>query len=215
MLLGAVIAALTAISFPKRKEFYRAGSFALKLTPRVFPLLAMLSCAAVFVFLGAIYELNYDAQWHQGSIESIMEWNTVSPDIGGNPLHNFGIQQVINPQLSPTFWIGSIVSADVRIQVQGAFQAVALFLLMVWACRIAGAQLADASAISLVAVDHRCVPNLTNGAIPEDAIWAFVQEGAIANSHRFYLLFFLSATPRMFRPWYRELRLLRPSFGFF
>ena len=128
LLAGAVIAAVTAMYFPKRTEFHRAGSFVLKLTPHAFPLLALLSCAAVFIFLGAIYELNYDAQWHQGSIDSIMEWNAVSPDIGGNPLHNFGIQQVINPQLSPTFWLGSIAPADVRIQVQGAFQAVALFL---------------------------------------------------------------------------------------
>ena len=180
-LLGAVIAAVTAMYFPKRKEFNRAGSFVLKLTPRIFPLLALLSCAAVFIFLGAIYEVNYDAQWHQGSIDSIMEWNTVSTDLGGNPLHNFGIQQVINPQLSPTFWLGGIAPADVRVQVQGAFQAVALFLLMVWACRIAGARLADASAMSLVAVYYCCVPNLTNGAIPEDAILGLLwQEGAIA-----------------------------------
>ena len=61
---------------------------------------------------------------------------------------------------------------------------------MVWACRTAGARLADASAISLVAVYYCCVPNLNHGAILEDAILGLLwQEGAIASSHRFSLLF--------------------------
>jgi hypothetical protein len=116
-----------------------------------------------------------------------MHWNILSVNLGANPLHNFGIQHPVNPQLSPTFWMGSVVSADIRIPVQAAFQAAVLFLIMLQICRNAGARLDDASAISLIAVYYCFVPQLSNGAVMEDALFGLLwQEGAIATLIAFW-----------------------------
>ena len=152
-----------------------------------FPLVALVLCAAMFAFMEGNYEQHYDSQWHQGSIENVMQWNNFSIDLGGNILHNFGIQHVINPQLSPTFWIGSIVPQDHRIQVQAAFQAVVLFLLFVQIGRLAGARLTDASAIGLIAVYYYWVPILSDEYISLNATLGLLwQEGAIATLLAFF-----------------------------
>ena len=152
-----------------------------KSVTRVFPLLAIILCGAMFLFMEGNYEQHYDSQWHQNSIESVMRWNEFSLDLGGNPLHNFGIQHVINPQLSPTFWIGNIVPQDHRIQVQAAFQAIVFFVVFLQICGLSGARLCDASAISLIAVYFFWVPILSAEAITLNATLGLLwQEGAIA-----------------------------------
>src|SRR5262245_24428923 len=148
---------------------------------RSFPPIAIVLCVAMFVFMEGNYEQHYDSHWHQSSIDSIMQWNTFSLDFGGNLLYNFGIQHVINPQLSPTFWIGSIVPQDYRIQVEAAFQAVVFFAIFVQLCRLAGARLPQASAISLIAVYYAWVPLLSNEYITlSPTLGLLWQEGAIA-----------------------------------
>jgi hypothetical protein len=152
-----------------------------------FPLVALILCGAVFVFMEGNYEQHYDSQWHQGSIENVMEWKHFSIDLGGNILHNFGIQHVINPQLSPTFWVGSILPQDHRIQFQAAFQAMVLFLIMLQICRLAGARLTDASAIGFIAAYYCWVPILSDEYISLNATLGLLwQEGAIATLLAFF-----------------------------
>jgi hypothetical protein len=147
----------------------------------IFPLIALAMSGALFCFLETPYEQHYDSQWHQASVESVFQWNELSPDLGGNPMHNFGIQHVINPQLSPTFWIGTLAPADHRIQVQAAFQASLLLSLITWLCWLAGARLSDASAIGLIAIGYLWIPFFSDEAISLNATLGLLwQEGAIA-----------------------------------
>jgi hypothetical protein len=174
-----------------RRTFFGAGAMLLNRigtgVARSFPLLALILSGAMFISLEGIYEHNYDAQWHQASIESVMEWNDSSLDLGGNPLHNFGIQHVIKPQLSPTFWIGKLVRANHRIQTEAAFQAMILCLILIAVCSTAGARLVDASAISLIAVGYLCIPYLSNGGITLNATLGLLwQEGLIATLLAFF-----------------------------
>lgn len=147
----------------------------------VFPVLAFVLSGSPFVFLGGIYEANYDSHWHQSAIESVMRWKTPSLDLDGDPLHNFGIHHAINPQLSPTFWIGWMFGQDHRFAIEGAVQAMAFFLLLFRLSRLSGAGRNDAAAISLIAVLYLCVPLLTGGIITWNALLGLLwQEGALA-----------------------------------
>jgi hypothetical protein len=194
---GTALLLLTLAYLFYRKATLRLGSLLEeqigRRLARFFPLLALALCGAMFVFLEAPYEQHYDAQWHQTSVESVLQWKDLSrwrdwsPDIGGNPMHNFGIHHVANPQLSPTFWIGMLVPADHRIQVQAAFQAMLLFSVMVWICRLAGARLGDATAISLIATAYLWIPGFTDEAIPLDVTLGLLwQEAAIATLLAFF-----------------------------
>jgi hypothetical protein len=87
-----------------------------------------------FAFLGGIYETNYDANLQHGMIETVMRWKLPSLDLGGDPMHNFGVDHGVNPQLSPTFWIGWLAAPDHRVAVEGAFQALVFFLLLFRLC---------------------------------------------------------------------------------
>ena len=98
----------------------------------------------MFFFLEGPYEQHYDAHWHQASVESVMQWKELYPWLGGSPLHNFGIQHVINPQLSPTFLLGSLMPADHRIPLQAALQALLMFAILTQICRRSGIAAADA-----------------------------------------------------------------------
>ena len=154
---------------------------------RHFPLLAMILCGGVFIFLEGDYEQHYDSHWHQALAESLMQWKSVSLDLGGSLMHNFGIQHPMNPQLSPTFWIGSIVSPDYRVQAQAAFQAMVLFAILVKICRAAGAGVRDASAISLIASGYLWVPYLSDHAITLNATLGLLwQEGVLATLLAFF-----------------------------
>jgi hypothetical protein len=192
ILASCFIAMLFLVSYIYfRKTLFRTGATLLSGigtgVVRSFPLLALVLSGAMFISLEGIYEHNYDAQWHQGSVESVMEWNDLSLDLGGNPLHNFGIQHVIKPQLSPTFWIGHLVRANHRIQTQAAFQAMVLCLILIGICRTAGARLVDAGAISLIAVCYLCIPYLSDDGITLDITLGLLwQEGAIATLLAFY-----------------------------
>jgi len=153
----------------------------------IFPALALVLSGTLFVFLEGMYEHDYDAQWHQASVESVMRWKTFSLDLGGDPLHNFGVHHAINPQLSPTFWIGWAFGADHRIQIEGAVQAILFFVLLFQLCRISGARRNDAAAISLIAVAYLCVPMLTGNATTLDATLGLLwQEAAIAALAAFF-----------------------------
>jgi hypothetical protein len=170
---GTALLLLVLMYIFYRKALFRLGSF-LESTigrpvARIFPLLALALCGALFAFLEAPYERHYDSQFHQASVESVMQWKEPSLDLGGNPMHSFGIQHVINPQLSPTFWVGKLVRANHRIQVQAAFQAMLLFSIMVWICRLAGARVGDAAAISLIAIAYLWIPGFSDEAISLNA----------------------------------------------
>jgi hypothetical protein len=147
----------------------------------IFPALAFVLSGFPFLFLGGIYEVNYDSHWHQSAIESVMRWKTPSLDLGGDPLHNFGIEHAINPQLSPTFWIGWQFGSDRRVAVEGAFQAMVFFLLLFRLCRLSGACRNEAAAISLIAVLYVSVPLMTGGIITWNAVLGLLwQEAALA-----------------------------------
>ncbi len=148
---------------------------------RMFPIIAAGLCAVLFVYLEGAYEQHYDSHWHQSAIESVMRWKHASIDLGGDILHNFGIQHVINPHLSPTMWIGSLAPQDHRIQVEAAFQALLMFAILVQICRIGGARTSDAAAVSLVAVFYLWVPLLSDEAISLSATLGLLwQEGVLA-----------------------------------
>lgn len=136
---------------------------------RVFPLLALLLCGTQFAFLEGFYEQHYDSSWHQAVIDSVMQWNEVSLDMGGNVLHNLGIQHVMKPQLSPNVLIANVFGANHRIQVEGSVLAMALFAILTHICRLAGARLGDACAISLIAVLYFWIPDLSDHAITLNA----------------------------------------------
>lgn len=136
----------------------------------VFPLIALLLSGLPFLFLEWFYEINDDAHWHQGAIENVMRWKTLSLDLGGDVLHNFGIQHAINPQLSPTFWIGQLAGIDHRIQVQGAAQAILFFLLLAINVRsVRGVTRNAASAIALIGTYFLTIPDLTDGVLTFNA----------------------------------------------
>lgn len=148
---------------------------------RIFPLLAMIMCGAAFLVLEVPYELHVDSHWHQAHVDAMMHWNNFSLNLSADPLYNFGIQTPMNPRLSPTYRIGALVAPDHRIQVEGAVQMVILFSLLVLICRVAGARLHDASAISLIATYFLCIPKLSGDAITLNNVLGLAwEDGAIA-----------------------------------
>jgi hypothetical protein len=161
--------------WPSLFELVAAGG------PRAFSLLCLTACGAAFWALETAYELHIDAHWHQAQVEAMMRWNDFSLDLVAAPLYNFGIQLPINPKLSPAFWAGTLVSANHRIQIEGAVQAIFIFLILLQICRSAGAGVFDASAVAMISTYFLCVPYLTSGAIPSNAVLGLLwQEGTIA-----------------------------------
>ena len=136
---------------------------------KIFAVLALVLCGSMFFFLEGQYEQHYDSSWHQSSIDNVLTWNDRSLDLGGNAMHNFGIQHVIQPALSPGILIGNAFGADHRLQIEGALQSMMLFAILVMICRLAGAALGDACAISLVAVFWLFIPDLSDHAITLNA----------------------------------------------
>lgn len=180
--VGAISVIFAVLYCVFRNRLFAFGAlFIRNIIVRYFPLFALVTIAGMFVVMEHIYEQNYDAHWTQGSIEAVLRWGRLSLSLGGNPLYNFGIQHVVNPMLSPTFLLGSLVPAEYRIQAEAAFQATIIFVVLVQICRLAGARLLDASAIGLIATLYLWVPLLSDEAITLNASlnlrW---QEGMIA-----------------------------------
>lgn len=188
--IDIAIGAATVLVFGLLYDAYRNRVFSfckmivdrvLDVLDRTFPIIAAGLCAALFVCLEGAYEQHYDSHWHQSAIDSVMRWKHSSIDLGGDILHNFGIQHVINPHLSPTMWIGSLAPQDYRIQAEAAFQALLMFVILIQICRIDGARIGDAAAISLVAVFYLWVPLLSDEAISLNATLGLLwQDGVIA-----------------------------------
>ena len=150
---------------------------------RFFVIHAIIICALFLFALEPAYEQHYDSNWHQNSIDAVLKWNDFSIDLGGDILHNFGIQHVINPHLSPAFLIGTFFSDDLRVPGQAAIQAIIMLLLLMQLCRLSGMKNGDAAATSLIAVTALWVPFIVGEAVSFQAvlglIWQEIANGAL------------------------------------
>jgi hypothetical protein len=169
---------------------------------RFFPLFAIAACIVALFLLKGAYEQNYDAQYHQGMFEIVMHWNNFSLDLGGDPMMSFGLQPIGHPRLSPTYLLGNLVTGDIRIPTEAAFQSVVMLLLLArLACR-SSARINEAFAIALVGVGYCFVPFLSADAITLDTTLGLLwQESAIAVLIAFSFFVEIGAHPRPLRLW--------------
>jgi hypothetical protein len=96
---------------------------------RFFSLFAVVVCIVTLLLLKGAYEQHYDSQYHQGLFEIVMRWNNFSFDLGADPMMSFGIQPIGNPRLSPTYLLGNLVSSDIRVPTETAFQCIIMLLI--------------------------------------------------------------------------------------
>jgi hypothetical protein len=166
------------------------------------PLVAVVICAVFVLRLEPYYEQAYDAQYHQGLVDVVMQWKSPSLDLGGNPMRSMGVQPLTNPMFSPTFLLGSLVPADIRIPAQAAFLAVVMLLISAALARAAGMRREDAYAVALIAQAYGWYPLLTwYQATLNATLGIFWQETAAASLLAVWLYMRIGLQPRGRFPW--------------
>lgn len=167
-----------------------------------FPLIAIVLCIVLLLGLEPYYEQAYDAQYHQGWVEVMLQWKSLSLDLGGSPMRSMGIQPLTNPLLSPTFLLGWIMPADVRIPAQAAFLAVVMLLMSAAMARAAGLKREDAYAVGLIAQAYGWHPLLTWYQATLNATLGILwQETAAAAMLALFLYLRIGMQPRGRFPW--------------
>ena len=107
-----------------------------------------------------------------------------------------------NPRLSLTYLLGDLVSSDIRIPTEAAFQCVIMLLILARLARKGGARLNEAFAIALVAIGYIWIPFLSAEAITLDATLGLLwQESAIAVIFAFYFFIKIGVGDKSSRLW--------------
>lgn len=172
---------LAVVSVARPRLIARLTRAATALFLRSLPLLSAVACVAGACFLKKEYEQHYDAQYHQGWIDTLFTWNSPSLDLGGNPMSSFGIQFPSNPWLAPDLLIGHMVPADIRIPTQIAVLALITLFCLASLARASGASRANSHVVALIAAAYCWVPAFSDNAFClNPTLGTFWQESAVA-----------------------------------